>query len=453
MAEQIDGTWPSDPARVVGPSRREFLCTGVAGLMGLGLGDLLRAEAQAAEGARAAGQAAAAVRGGPAAKSVIQIFLPGGLAAQESFDPKPDAPAEYRGPFGSIPTKLPGVRFGEHLKRTAEIADRLTVIRSMSHDEATHERATRHLFTAVRPGAAIPLPSMGSVVSHELGDRNRLPAYICVPHVPNAYAGAGCLSSRFGPFALGNDAADKSFVGRDLSLPQGLDEDRFDRRRNMLDAVEHDFRVMEESDVLEAMDAFCRKAHQMLSAPEARQAFDIHAEPEKVRQRYGQHSAGRRMLMCRRLVEAGVRFVSMACGGWDHHQHIADGIARQLPPFDQAYAALIRDLEERGMLDSTLVVLSTEFGRTPTINQDGGRDHYPRVFSVVLAGGGIRRGLVHGASDATASAVEEAAVGVPDLAKTIYRQIGLDAGDALVAPGGRPIEIVQGGRVIEQILA
>ena len=209
---------------------------------------------------------------------------------------------------------------------------------------------------------------------------------------------------------------------------------------------------MEKSDALGAMDKFYNEAYSLISSKEAREAFDMSKETDKVKERYGKNTAGR-ACCCPSLVEAGVRFVSMTYGGWDMHQNIEAGFNRQGPELDQAFATLISDLDERGMLDSTLVMMSSEFGRTPKINKDSGRDHYPRVFSVVLAGGGIARGQVYGSSDAFATAPEDNPLSVEDLATTVYDRIGIVADKELMAPGDRPMEIVDGGKVIEDLLA
>ena len=387
------------------------------------------------------------------AKSVIHIYLPGGMAHQESWDPKPYAPLEYRGPLKSIPTKIPGERFSENFKESAKIADKITVCRSMSHGEAAHERGTHNMFTGYRPSPALQFPSMGSVVSHEFGSRKNLPPYVCVPKVPNEFAGSGYLSSSYGPFGLGGDPAASNFSVRDLALPKGIEDDRFLRRRSMLDQVDEHFRNLEKSDALDAMDKFYQDAYSLISSKEAREAFDISKEDGKLRDQYGRNAAGQRMLLARRLVESGVRFVSLTYGGWDMHANIKNAFARQGPELDKAFATLITDLEQRGLLDSTLVMLSSEFGRTPKINKTDGRDHWPRVFSVVLAGGGITRGQIYGSSDAFATAPEENPLSVEDLATTVYDRLGIVADKELMAPGDRPIEIVNGGKVVKQLVA
>ena len=425
-------------------SRREYLYVGLVGGLGHSLPQFLRMQAHGAQNHYE-------TRSG-VAQSVINIFLPGGMAHQESFDPKPFAPAEYRGPFGGINTALKGVQFSQNLKELAKVADKMTVIRSMTHGEAAHERGTHNMFTGYRPSPAVEYPSIGSVISHELGPRESLPPYVCVPSVPNEWAGSGYLSSAYGPFALGNDPSRKDFKVRDLNLPAGVDEERFKRRRSLLETVDHHFRSLEDSDALDSMDAFYQHAYKLISSQKAREAFNIHAESEKIRDRYGRHAPGQRMLLARRLVESGVRFVSLTAGGWDHHDNIKDGVTKNMPAVDHAVATLIKDLDERGLLDTTMVLLTTEFGRTPKINPNAGRDHWPRVFSIMMAGGGVRRGLIHGSSDALGGEPEEDRVSVADMATTVYNQLGITADKELMAPGNRPIEIVEGGRVLDEIL-
>ena len=311
------------------------------------------------------------------------------MAQQESFDPKPYAPLEYRGSFGVVKTKLPGEVFCEMWPATAGVADKLCVVRSMSHGEAAHERGTHNMFTGYRPSPAIQYPSLGSIVSHELGSRADLPAYVCVPNMPNPYAGTGYLSSSYGPFSLGADPAQGGFRVRDLALPNGVDAARFTRRRTAMDAVNAHFEAVEKADAIGAMDTFYQQAYNLISSAKAREAFNLDAEPAAIRDEYGRNEAGARLLMARRLIAAGVRVVSVTYGGWDFHREIVPATRNEAPPLDRAFAALIRDLDRTGLLDSTIVMLSSEFGRTPKINGDRGRDHWPRVFSIALAGGGI----------------------------------------------------------------
>ncbi len=429
--------------------RRDFLTVGALGALGLSLGDLFRLQHAMADDA----PGGAAKVSTPKAQGVLHIFLPGGMAHQESFDPKPLAPLEYRGSFGAVKTSLPGVHFCETIPKIAGVADKLTVVRSMSHGEAAHERGTHNMFTGYKPSPSIVYPSMGSIVSHELGTRNNLPPYVCVPNQPDPFAGTGYLSSAYGPFNLGSDPAGGGFKVRDLALPDGVDEERFARRRSMLDAVNEHFAAKENADALDAVDTFYQRAYQLLSSPEAREAFNIDAEPDAVRDAYGRNQAGQRMLLARRLLAAGVRLVSMTYGGWDFHVDIVSGTRRLTPDLDHALAALINDLDQTGLLETTLVVLSTEFGRTPRINSDAGRDHWPRVFSIMLAGGGIGRGQVFGASSATAADVESDPLSPEDLFATMYHLMGVDFEKKLLAPGDRPIDIVSGGKVRRELLA
>ncbi len=436
-----DCNWCNGSDHIWRPNRREFLYVGVIGSLGLTLGKYFKlnaAEALAKEGK---------------AKSVINIYLPGGMSAHESFDPKMLAPIEYRGPLGTVKTKLDGVHFSEHLKQTAEIADKITVVRSMTHAEADHDRGTHNMFTGYRPSPALQYPSIGSVVSHELGSRNDLPPYVCIPNMPSTFAGTGYLGSAYGPFTLGGDPANNNFKVRDLNLPGNVDEQRFAQRRQMREVVDAHFSAMEKGDVLEGMDSFYQRAYAMLSSDKARAAFSLKDEPDKLKEEYGSGTAGQRMLLARRLVEAGVRFVSLTYGGWDHHDNIKDGIGNQLPKFDRAFAALIRDLDKRGMLDSTLVMVTTEFGRTPKINGTAGRDHWPRVFDIVLAGGGIKKGYVHGSSDPTGGEPESDALTVSDFAATVYHLLGINSDKDLLAPGNRPIKIVKEGEMVKDLLA
>jgi hypothetical protein len=375
------------------------------------------------------------------------------MAHQESFDPKPYAPIEYRGEMGQVQTKISGEVMGDTLPRTAAIADRLTVVRSMTHGEAAHERGTHNMFTGYRPSPALVFPSIGSVVSHEYGPRNNLPPYVCIPTLPNVYAGSGYLSSAFSPFCLGSDPAAGGFKVQDLGLPGGIDDSRFGTRKGILAAVNDHFKKKETSDELTALDTFYERAYSLISSPQAREAFNIEAEPANIRDEYGRNTAGARMLLARRLIAAGVRLVNLTYGGWDMHNAIVPGFRGQMPAFDQAFAALITDLERTGLLKETVVMVSSEFGRTPKINATAGRDHWPKVFSVVLAGGGIKAGSIYGSSNSTASEPEENAIGPEDLFYTIYNCLGVVGDKELMAPGDRPIEIIDGGKVRKELLA
>ena len=425
--------------------RRGFLSVGAVGALGISLADVLRMEHAKADIKNYASREGTA-------KSIIYIYLPGGAPHQETFDPKPFAPVEYRGPLGSIETSIPGLRLGEMLPHTAKVVDKLAICRSMTHGEAAHERGTHNMFTGYRPSPALQYPSMGSVVSHEYGPRNNLPPYVCIPNQPNEFAGTGYLSSSYAGFSLGSDPADKNFRVKDLGLPGGVDGTRFETRRRMLDVVNGYFREKEKSDSLDALDTFYDRAYSLISSQQAREAFDMAKEPDAIKDEYGRNQAGMRMLLARRLVEAGVRFVTLTYGGWDMHENIQNGMKTQAPALDQGFATLIRDLDRRGLLSSTLVCIGSEFGRTPKINNLAGRDHWPKVFSVVMAGGGIKQGIVYGSSNATASEPEDDPLTVQDWATTIYDRLGIVADKELMSPGDRPIEIVDGGKVRKALI-
>ena len=423
------------------PGRRDFLRVGVLSGIGLTLGDALRL------------QAAHAVEGAPSpkAQSAIFIFLSGGMSHVDTFDPKPFSPIEYRGDLGTTKTKT-GEYFGSHLSKLASIADKLSVIRSMSHGEAAHERGRHNMLTGYRPSPAIIYPSLGSVVAHELGTRNNLPPYITIPSSGNEYMGTGYLSSAYGPFSVGGEPSKKNFKVRDLNLPENVDETRMSQRKSLLQVVDAHFAKLEKSDSLAAMDSYYEKAYSLISSKSAREAFDISGEPDEIRDEYGRHDMGQRLLLARRLVEAGARFVSVLSGSWDHHVNIKKGMENNLPPLDQGVAALITDLDRRGLLETTLVVLATEFGRTVKINKDAGRDHWPKAFSVMMAGGGVRRGMIHGETDAYGSEPVRDKVGPEDYAATIFTQLGIDPKKKLISPGNRPIDIVRNGSVIETLV-
>ena len=425
-------------------SRRGFLAAGALGGLGLSLPDLLMRQAMAEQKHYDFVKAKA--------KSVIHIYLPGGMAQQESWDPKPYSPLEYRGEMRPIKTNT-GEQFCESVPKLAKMADKFSVIRSMTHGEAAHERGTHNMFTGYKPSPALRYPCFGSVISHEYGPRNNLPPYVCIPNVPNEFAGTGYLPSSYGGFALGADPARGDFKVRDLDLASGVDAERFMRRKSALEAVNKNFTSGTSADNVSAMNTFYQRAYDLLDTPKAREAFDISKEDAKMRERYGKNEAGQRLLMARRLVEAGTRLVTLTYGSWDMHAGITDGINSQMPALDQGLSALLGDLSSRGLLDETLVMVSSEFGRTPKVNKDAGRDHWPKVFSVMLAGGGIKGGMIHGASDSTAAEPDRDAVSPADLATTMYRLMGIVSDKELMAPGGRPIEIVDGGNLIEPLMS
>jgi len=413
---------------------------GVIAGLGLSLGDYFKImDANAQSGAARA-------------ESCIFIFCAGGMSHVDTFDPKPYSPIEYRGELGTVATNT-GEVFGAPMKNMASVADKLTVLRSVTHGEAAHERGTHNMLTGYKPSPAIVYPSMGSVISHEFGPRNDLPAYIAIPGAGDPFMGTGYLSSAFGPFSVGGDPVNKGFQVRDLNLAGGVSPERMEGRKGLLATVDHHFSSMEKTDVLEAMDSYYQRAYALISSQKAREAFDLSGEPDAVKDRYGRTGMGQRLLLSRRLVEAGARFITVVDGGYDMHVNIKGSMQATGTALDQAVATLVSDLSERGMLEKTLVVLTTEFGRTVRINKDAGRDHWPKAFSVVLAGGGLKGGMIHGSTDAYGSEPNRDPIGPADISATIFNQLGVDIHKKLMSDGNRPIDIVNGGTVIAPVVA
>jgi hypothetical protein len=454
MTRLQPGTWHTDPAHFRPSTRRDVLRVGWLGGLSLSLGSFLKLEAAA----RAGGEGRTPA---PRATSVIHIYLQGGFAHMDSFDPKPDAPVEYRGILDAVETKLPGVRFSSHMQQTAHVADKLSIVRGMTHTEVDHSRGEHSMFTGYRPSPALVYPSLGSVVAQELRPRKDMPPYVCVPNQGSQFLGSGYLSNACGPFALGADPARPGYSVRDLNQPRGVDAARSASRREWKELVDDHFARLEADDAVTSMDQFYERAYGLLSSPQARDAFSLKAESDQTKTLYGMigeglgvyRSAGARFLIARRLIEAGARFVTVTFGAWDTHAYHYRGIEAQMPDFDRAFAGLITDLDQRGMLDSTLVIVNSEFGRTPKINAGGGRDHWPRVFSIILAGGGIKRGQVYGASDALAAEPARSPLSVEDYAHTIYHLLGINPRKDLMSPGNRPQPIVTNGQVVKGLLA
>ncbi|HEX5053491.1 MAG TPA: DUF1501 domain-containing protein [Planctomycetota bacterium] len=434
-------------------TRRTFLRT--SSLTGLGFGLANLGSPLCARGvllSAAALPSAWRRRRGARAQAVIHLHLGGGMSHLDTFDPKPEAPVEVRGPFGTVKSKLQGEPLSDVLRRTAEIADKITVIRSMTHGEADHDRGTHSMMTGFQPSPALTYPSLGAVVAHELGVRNDLPPYVCVPQVGSPFQGTGYLSAAYAPFSVGDSPAARRFRVRDLDAPKDIDESRRARRKQLLHDLDAGFGEYGAGDALAASEAFYRQAYALIESPEARAAFDLGAEPDSMKERYGRNALGMGSLLARRLVQSGARYVVVNLGGFDHHVQIARNLQSRMNEVDQAFAALVADLDAQGLLDQTLVLLTTEFGRTPRINNDAGRDHWPRVFSVVMAGGGIARGCVHGASNAAGAEPERDPVRPADLAATVYSLLGIDPGKKLLAPGDRPIDLVREGAVLREVL-
>lgn len=433
-------------------SRRDVLQVGSLAVGGLTLGQFFGIQSAQAE------QKWYESIDGPA-KSVIQIILPGAVSAQESWNPKPESPLEYRGPFGVTKTPIPGVVLGEMMSETAKIADRLTIARAVVGKIPDHGQGSYHMLRGYPMTPALKHPTIGTVVNHEYASRSELPTYLAIG---NAKDETGYLSSKYGPFTTGSDPASGNFQIRDMSLPGGIDLDTFESRKRIRDAVNAQFRQLEANPgPLDTMDSYYERAYKMMTSQAVRDAFDLSKEPESLKQRYGKgqfasntgSQAGMRMLLARRLVEAGARFVTLRYGEWDHHTEIKKNFELNMPAFDKAFAALISDLEERGLLDTTLVWVASEFGRTPKVNQVAGRDHWARVFSTVMAGGGLKQGLVYGDSDSTSTDPAKDAMPLADLHATIYRQIGINSDKELMASGQRPIEIIDSGKPVEALVA
>ncbi|MEE9127004.1 MAG: DUF1501 domain-containing protein [Planctomycetota bacterium] len=387
------------------------------------------------------------------AKAVIHIFLSGGLSHLDTFDPKPFAPVEVRGQFGTVKSKADGELFSNLVPRTARVADKITLIRSMTHTEAAHERGRHTMHTGYQPSPAITYPSMGTVVAHELGTQKSLPAYACVPAANDIYLGTGYLSAAYAPFSIGAEPNRRNFQVRDLSLPRGVGSKRLARRRKILAALDEEFTKIASSEAAQASSAFYEQAYDLIQSKHAREAFRISKHPGKLRNSYGRTNIGQRLLLARGMVEAGVRWVTVLDSGYDNHRDLVRGLRGRMQQLDRGYAALLQDLDASGLLDQTLVLLTTEFGRTPRINSNRGRDHWPRAFSVLLAGGGVKRGVVHGATLADGSEPARDPVKPADLSATVFQLLGIDPEKKILSPGGRPIDIVRGGQVLDQLLA
>jgi hypothetical protein len=434
------------------PSRRELLRVGGLGLLGLNLADWLRLEA-----------AAAPTKAG--VKSCILLYYYGGPAHQDTWDMKPGAPAEVRGEFKPMPTNVPGLRISEHLSRCARVMDRLAVIRSMHHRMTNHNAAAVEALCGRTPlkgdleflaGDPTDFPCYGSAVAYLTPPRRPVPPYVALPHVmwnvvKLAGQTAGFLGSAYDPLHVTRDPNGPNFRVGEMSLPDDLTVGELEHRKSILRLIDGQARGWEAQAGTGAMDAFYEKAFRLLRSPEASRAFDIAQEDPRTRDRYGRNKHGQSLLLARRLVEAGVRFVSVYDGSrngidnWDTHAKNFEGLKDTLlPPADRALAALVQDLGDRGLLDSTLVVWTGEFGRTPTINKAAGRDHWPFCYSVVLAGGGVRGGSTYGSSDKLAAYPDANPATPGDLAATIFWRLGLDPAQQIHDFNGRPSRLAEG---------
>ncbi len=430
--------------RCDGIVRRDFLHVGLMSAFGLSLADLLRLQASAASPNKA--------------KSCILIWLDGGPSHLDTFDPKPDAPVEIRGPFKTIGTDVDGIQLCEHLPQTARVMKHVALVRSLTHELGNHDTGSHYLLTGHRPTPALQYPSLGSIVARESGDGIALPPFVTIPDsVPSLRA--GYLPAAFGPFAIGGDPSKPGYRVRDLQPPDWISFDRLGQRRAMQQQLDQFTRTLEESDDTRARDRFFEQAHQLIASPAARAAFDIEKESPQVRQRYGHRRIGAGCLLARRLVEAGSRFVSVVDRGWDTHQDIARTLpdaqfpgSGKVPDMDRAFAALITDLHESGLLESTLVVMMGEFGRTPKLNSSAGRDHWPRAGFACFAGGGVRGGQLIGRTDAHGETPDERPVRPEDIAQSILGLLGVDTDAEYQTPAGRPMKILTGGEFVRELI-
>jgi uncharacterized protein DUF1501 len=479
-----------EPVRTIirraGMSRRRLLRVGGLGSLGLTLSTLLRTEAEG----RPTDEMGRSAKALPPIRSCILIFLYGGPSHIDTYDMKPNAPVEIRGQFGSIATAVPGIRVCEHLSQTSQVMDRLAIVRSMHHPMTNHNAAA---FTAL--SGRDPLkgdlellgndrndpPCYGAILSANMRERPGLPTFVALPHVmynvvqlPGQVA--GFLGSAHGPFQVSADPSAPDFCMGELELPGDLSLDRLDHRATLLESLDarrqHALSQAEAATKAgesirtravtgtkngpgpgrDARDIYTEKAFRLLHSPAVRQAFDLSSEGPKLRDRYGRNKLGQSVLLARRLVEAGVRFVTVYDGqhngqtaNWDAHENVFGRLKNDLvPPADQSFAALINDLSSRGLLEETLVIAMGEFGRTPKINGNAGRDHWPNCYSVVLAGGGIRGGSTFGSSDRLGAYPDSDAVSPADLAATLFWRFGLNPVQEMVDLTGRPYKLADG---------
>ncbi|HEY2953601.1 MAG TPA: DUF1501 domain-containing protein [Verrucomicrobiae bacterium] len=446
-------------------SRRGFLHAGVMGLAGLSLADVLRSNATAATQPRRSRE-----------KSVIILWMRGGPSQHETWDPKPDAPLEYRGAFGAMRTKVPGIQICDLLPMSARLMDQWSILRSLYHTDAGHSSGDQICFTGYPAAPNVPaegpgnvMPSCGSIVVRQLQHRNpKLPAYVMIPRmVPGA--GAAYLGNACDPFeTIADPARDGAFTVPNFALPKGVSLQRLDERRALLTGFDNLRRAVDQGGQMESMDQFQQKAWDLLTGREAREAFDLDAEPPAVRERYGfipEFKAptpdrcgvpawSQRMLLARRLVEAGVRLVTVDLRWWDTHVEGFDTMRNGfLPRWDRAYSALIEDLAQRGLLDSTMVLAWGEFGRTPKVNDKAGRDHWPNVFSAAITGGGIQGGRVIGSSDDKGGEPASNPKTPQDVLATLYRHLGVDTTVQYQDHSGRPHPVLPSGTPIDELFA
>ena len=426
-----------------GVKRRDFLKVGVLGTTGLGLSSYLRL---ASAGAVQAGQAT----------SAIFVNLPGGPSHIDTFDLKPNAPEEYRGLFNPIQTNVEGIEISEHLPKLAACADKYTILRGVSHTLGAHRLGQEYINTGTRPLASLEYPGYGAVVTKERPGSIDMPWFVAIP---NTRQKAGFLGVKYAPLNTGETPKKgRPFTVRGIALANGLTITDVEKRQGLLKDLDTTFSSIEkDNQLLDGLDKFSRQAYSMITSKKAREAFDIGKEPAARSETYGESPFGQSCLLATRLVESGVRFVTVSTGGWDTHRDNFPKLKdKLLPPFDQAVAAMLGDLEQRGLLERTAVFVTGEFGRTPKINNrttPGGRDHYPRCMTMLMAGGGVKGGQVIGASDDKATGPANEAISPSDAAASFYHNLGIDHTKEYHTKTGRPVMIVRDGAVIDKLFA
>lgn len=423
-----------------GISRRNFIRVGALTPLGLVLPQLLASEAH---------------RHRARARSVILVFLGGGLSHHDSFDMKPEAVEQIRGKYRGIATNVTGLHICELLPKTAQVMNKLTLVRSGTHENDHHETATNWVLSGRFGTPFGDHPAIGAVVAHETGFEGAVPPYVAVPRNPSFTWELGksvWLGGRCESFKAGNPN-DANYRVRDLAAPQNTTPEVLERRKSLLAAVDRLADRVNRNDQLATYDEFSRKAAEMVLSPHAQAAFAIDREDTKTRDDYGRNEFGQSALLARRLVESGVRFVTINYGGWDHHGEIFKGLDTKLPEFDQGYSTLINDLDQRGLLEETLVLAMGEFGRTPKVNDKAGRDHWGRAGSMLWAGAGVGRGQVVGSTDKNGAFVTDRPVSPADVAWTVYDSLGIDPAKELITPEGRPVSILAEGSTISELFA
>ena len=426
-----------------GVSRRSFLRVGGLAAFGLGLPQYLQARADAPQ-AKAK------------AKRCILLWMQGGPSHIDTFDPKPDAPAEIRGEFGTVATTLPGVRFADVVPMLAQQTDKLAIIRGHDPKNGSHGVADHLMMSGHKFNASLPFPCFGSVVAKERGYENGMLPFVQLgKSIDRRFNGgiAGFLGDQFNPFEVPDDASSPQFKVRDLAVGTAAERVRLDRRYAMLSDLENYQKTVEMPGVVKARDEFYEKAHGIITGPAAKTAFDLSRESDKTRDRYGRNSLGQGCLLARRLVESGVQFVTVTDGGWDTHTDNFKSLKNRLMPrVDRGLSALVEDLGTRGLLDDTLVVWFGDFGRTPKVNPTAGRDHWASAGVALMAGGGLKVGQVVGRTNALAEVVTDTPVGPQDIAATIYHTLGVPLHTWYKAQDGRPIELCPEGKPVKELV-